>query len=139
MHLTLPCEVGTSATSILWLGKKLRDLPHIIQLRDSAQVLSSQVLFPSCPLPAALLGELEYRWGRLGRGPKEPAGWCPTGAGRLLQEKGGLDSAGSVGLLRAHSERKETKSRLDVWNLSLEEHYFGKAGSEDVKFRGSSG
>ena len=72
-------------------------------------------------------------------GQKVPAGWCPTGAGHLLQEKGGFHSVGSAGILRAHSERKEAKSQLDLWNLSLEEHYFEKAGSEDGKFRGSSG
>lgn len=96
-------------------------------------------LVPELPAACCPAGGAGVQVGGPGPGRKEPAGWCPTGAGRLLQEKGGLHSAGSVGILRAHSERKETKSRLDVWNLSLEEHYFGKAGSEDVKFRGSSG
>ena len=90
MHLTLPCEVGTNATFILWLGKKLRDLPHIIQLRDSGQVLSSQVLFPSCPLPAALLGELEYRWGGLGRTEKSLQAGAQLGQGVCCRRRVGF-------------------------------------------------
>ena len=70
----------------------------------------------------------------LGLVPEPPAACCPAGGAGVQ-----FHSAGSVGILRAHSERKETKSRLDFWNLNLEEHYFGKAGSEDGKFRGSSG
>lgn len=77
--------------------------------------------------------------GGAGPGPKEPAGWCPTGAAACCRRRVGLILAGSVGLLRAYSERKETKLDWTFGNLSLEEHYFGKAGSEDVKFRGSSG
>ena len=96
-------------------------------------------LVPEPPAACCPAGGAGVQMGGLGRGWKEPAGWCPTGAGCLLQEKGGFHSAGSVEILRAHSERKEIKSRLDFWNLSLEEHYFGKAGSEDGKFRGSSG
>lgn len=68
--------------------------------------------FPSCPLPAALLGELEYRWGRLGRALKSLQAGAQLGVGRSVAEKGGRGFCRQCGLLRAHSERKETKSRL---------------------------